>query len=659
MENSKYNYGFKTVAVLLQMVFIMVVIVIFSLLSNLFERSMLSFRDLGNSSFFRSSYYMDTVAEEVKDLVIYLQLKENAQKTELQTEKYKKMKLKFDNGESNFYYWFSSRDDVYTNMEGAPSQDEALSYAKGLGSYFYYDDSTVTFQGDFLFLDRISNIEILRLFGRQAGGGSLITAVDETLPKEDAIKNAQSAYDTYIPWVKTGVAASIVSLLCFVLSMIYITLATGRNSEDDNIHLHRIDYIPGELLFVAFLAFVMGLFAFCARLGRQSFSISSSLILTGTLVFLSDVFLLTLYMSFVRRIKADIFVSCSLASRSMHILKQTVRRQHVLSWAMIRLFICTVLELFFIWEAAFSRRKWALAGSLAVFLYLAFDALKLANARKKILEGVLEIGSGKLGYKFDTREFDGDYKELAEKINGIGEGLFTAVEENVKNERLKTELITNVSHDIKTPLTSIINYIDLIKMEKIENENLENYVGILEKKSQRLKQLAEDLVEVSQITSGNIRLDMQPINMVELIYQTGGEFNEIFEDLGLTIVTRLPKDPVIIMADGNRIWRVIQNLYNNAAKYALKDTRIYVELKKTEGMAEFSIKDISAHEIHQTAQDLSERFVRGDESRGTTEGSGLGLSIARNLTNLMGGTFEIVLDGDLFTVSITFPLINP
>ncbi len=275
------------------------------------------------------------------------------------------------------------------------------------------------------------------------------------------------------------------------------------------------------------------------------------------------------------------------------------------------------------------------------------------------MEGVLEIGSGKLGYKFDTREFDGDYKELAEKINGIGEGLFTAVEENVKNERLKTELITNVSHDIKTPLTSIINYIDLIKMEKIENENLENYVGILEKKSQRLKQLAEDLVEVSQITSGNIRLDMQPINMVELIYQTGGEFNEIFEDLGLTIVTRLPKDLVIIMADGNRIWRVIQNLYNNAAKYALKDTRIYVELKKTEGMAEFSIKDISAHEIHQTAQDLSERFVRGDESRGTTEGSGLGLSIARNLTNLMGGTFEIVLDGDLFTVSITFPLINP
>ena len=658
MENGKYNYGFKTVAVLLQMVFITLVIVIFSLLSNLFERSMLSFRDLGNNSFFHSSYYMETVAEELKELVMYLQLQDESVRDEMGTEKYKKLKLKFDNGDSNFYYWFSQGDDVYTNMPEELSREEAIGRAKEMGSYFYYDDAAITFQGNFLFLDRISNIEILRLFGQGTGGGSLIAAVDESLPAQDAISEAADIYNTYIPWVKTGIVAAIVSLLCFVLSLIYITLATGRNGRDDAIHLHRIDYVPAELLFTAFLVFVMALFAFCARLGSQSFTISSSMVLTGTLVFLSDVFLLTLYLSFVRRIKADIFVSCSLASRAMHILKEGVKRQRVLSWAIIRLLVCTVLELIFIWEAAVGQRRWALAGSLAVFLYLAFDMLKQANLRKKLLEGIMEIGSGKLDYKFDLREFDGDYRELAEKINGIGEGLHTAVEKNVKNERLKTELITNVSHDIKTPLTSIINYIDLIKMEQIENENLENYVDILEKKSQRLKQLAEDLVEVSQITSGNILLDMQPINMVELIYQTGGEFNEIFEDLGLTIVTRLPKDPVIILADGNRIWRVIQNLYNNAAKYALKDTRIYVELKKTEETAEFSIKDISAHEIRKTAQDLSERFVRGDESRGT-EGSGLGLSIARSLTNMMGGTFEIRLDGDLFTVSITFPVINP
>ena len=236
-------------------------------------------------------------------------------------------------------------------------------------------------------------------------------------------------------------------------------------------------------------------------------------------------------------------------------------------------------------------------------------------------------------------------------------GLSNAVEENLKSERLKTELITNVSHDIKTPLTSIINYVNLIKMENIQNEKIENYVDILEKKSMRLKQLTEDLMEVSKISSGNIELDMQQINMVELIYQTGGEFNEIFEEKGLTIITRLPKEPVMIFADGSRLWRVVQNLYNNAAKYALKDTRVYVELKVEEGWAEFSMKDISEQELETAPDDLSERFVRGDESRGT-EGSGLGLSIARSLTNLMGGTFEIHLDGDLFTVSIVFPCIG-
>ena len=301
----------------------------------------------------------------------------------------------------------------------------------------------------------------------------------------------------------------------------------------------------------------------------------------------------------------------------------------------------------------FRSSLWAAAGVLILFLYLAVYFLQQAIQRKKILEGIHEISHGRLDYHFESEEFSGDYRDLAEEINGIGEGLMNAVEENVKNERLKTELVTNVSHDIKTPLTSIINYISLIKMEGSWNENVENYVGILEKKSQRLKQLTEDLVEVSKITSGAIMLDMHPINMVELICQTGGEFNEIFEDVGLTVVTRLPNEPVMILADGSRLWRVVQNLYNNVAKYALKNTRVFVDLKENEGRAEFTIKDISAQSIHKTAQDLSERFVRGDESRGT-EGHGLGLSIARHLTNLMGGTFEIQVDGDLFIVTITF-----
>ena len=409
---------------------------------------------------------------------------------------------------------------------------------------------------------------------------------------------------------------------------------------------------------LAFFTYVTGLIAFCTKLGGKDWGISSVLVLTGTLVFLTDAVFLTLYLSTVRKLKADIFTSCSLTSFAMRTLKAGMRKKDVVKRVIIVFFGCIALELFFAWEAFVRDRFWAMMGMLILFAYPAVHFLQQAIQRKKIIEGIREIGGGKLDYKLDESEFDGDYRELAKEVNGIGDGLLNAVEESLKNERLKTELVTNVSHDIKTPLTSIINYVSLIKMEGVWNANVENYVGILEKKSQRLKQLTEDLVEVSKITSGAIMLDMQPINMVELIYQTGGEFNEIFEDVGLTVVTRLPKDPVMILADGSRLWRVVQNLYNNVAKYAMKNTRVFVELKENDGNAEFTIKDISAQGIHKSAQDLSERFVRGDESRGT-EGSGLGLSIARHLTNLMGGEFEIRLDGDLFIVSITFAVINP
>ena len=224
---------------------------------------------------------------------------------------------------------------------------------------------------------------------------------------------------------------------------------------------------------------------------------------------------------------------------------------------------------------------------------------------------------------------------------------------------MKADLITNVSHDIKTPLTSIINYVNLMKLEKIDNERVQGYIQILDEKSQRLKQLTEDLVEASKISSGNIQLDMQTIDLVELLYQTGGEFNERFEARGLTIVTKLPHNSVMIRADGRQLYRAIENLYTNAAKYALENTRVYVDLEVEENNAVFRIKNISKNPLPEQGaarKDLTERFVRGEESR-TTEGSGLGLSIAKNLTQLMGGEFAILVDGDLFAASITFAVV--
>ena len=214
-------------------------------------------------------------------------------------------------------------------------------------------------------------------------------------------------------------------------------------------------------------------------------------------------------------------------------------------------------------------------------------------------------------------------------------------------------MITNVSHDIKTPLTSIINYVDLLKREKLDNQRAQSYIAVLESKSQRLKQLAEDLVEASRISSGNIELEMERINLVELVHQTEGEFAERFEARGLQVISNLPRESVVILADGRRIWRVLENLYNNVAKYAMEHTRVYVDMQADGAQVLFSIKNISENALNIPAEELTERFIRGDISR-STEGSGLGLSIAKNLMTMMGGSFRIYLDGDLFKVMIGF-----
>jgi signal transduction histidine kinase len=286
-------------------------------------------------------------------------------------------------------------------------------------------------------------------------------------------------------------------------------------------------------------------------------------------------------------------------------------------------------------------------------IWLLIDAVE----RQTILEGIKKITDGELEYKIRSDKLKGSNKVLAEAINNIGEGLLNAVDESVRNERLKTDLITNVSHDIKTPLTSIINYVDLLKRENMENEKVKGYIDILDQKSQRLKNLTEDLVEASKISSGNIKLEINKINFVELINQTEGEFSEKFAAKGLQVIKTLPNESVTIEADGRRIWRVIENLYNNVAKYAMENTRVYMDLKVQDRKVEYSIKNISEHPLNINADELTERFIRGDVSR-STEGSGLGLSIAKNLTTLQNGTFEIYLDGDLFKVTITFPRVD-
>jgi len=291
--------------------------------------------------------------------------------------------------------------------------------------------------------------------------------------------------------------------------------------------------------------------------------------------------------------------------------------------------------------------------AIAVYLYYG------NKAREEIVEGITRICDGEVEYQIDTTHFYGENKVIAEAVNRIGEAVNKAVQISMKDERLKADLITNVSHDIKTPLTSIINYVDLLKRENIQGEKAQEYIRVLDEKSQRLKQLTLDLVEASKISSGNITLEMSDIDVKELLKQAVGEYEDKLAEKNLVLVETYPEEKMIIHADSRRMWRVMENLLVNICKYSMEGTRVYVDVEKvTENEAdrvEIIIKNISAQPLNIPAQELTERFIRGDVSR-STEGSGLGLSIAQNLIVAQGGEFKIHLDGDLFKVVVRFPV---
>ena len=270
-----------------------------------------------------------------------------------------------------------------------------------------------------------------------------------------------------------------------------------------------------------------------------------------------------------------------------------------------------------------------------------------------IVDGIRRIREGEVDYKLNAEKLHGANKEMADAVNNIGEGIRNAVRTSVKDEQMKTDLITNVSHDIKTPLTSIINYVDLLKRLHIKDEPAKSYIEVLDGKAQRLKQLTDDLVEVSKISSGNIELNMEKINLTELLNQSIGEFSEKLEEKQLNTIFNSYSKDAFIYADSRRMWRVIENLFNNICKYAMEGTRVYVDLTKENDMLSVSIKNISKSAMNINADELTERFIRGDSSR-STEGSGLGLSIAKNLTQAQGGNFILNLDGDLFKVVLEF-----
>ena len=554
---------------------------------------------------------------------------------------------------SNVRYFLVDRElkQIYTNVAEYrnASETEIEEYIKSLGAYCYYDNQILSVDAENLMLSVTDLYGYAEKYGMSGSDNYVLgLGIDTAYPAKDVLYSGFERYQTLQPIAWIALMAGVIGIVGYFITIVFLTAKAGEDPDKEGIQLNWFDHWKTEIG-----AFVI---AALASLGivplfviDEYFSFLTNEGIIGFVALGENCVFLAGWLSLMRRAKAKTIWNNSLSYQMVELLKG-VFANGKRSTKVLLLFAGYVAVNYILHNAG------AVGFALSIIFNVVVAGLLLKEALQdqKLLDGMKKIEEGELNYQYDVESFGGFRKEFAQTLNGVNEVFLNSVMESMKNERMQTDLITNVSHDIKTPLTSIINYVELLKRENIENEKARGYIEILEQKSHRLKHLTEDLVEASKISSGNIKLECMQIQMQEMIYQAGGEFADKFEARGLKLIENMPQEPLFIRADGRRLWRVLENLFNNVAKYAMENTRVYVDLIDLGTEIKFSIKNISEQRLNIEAKDLTERFIRGDISR-STEGSGLGLSIAKNLTELQGGKFYVYLDGDLFRVTITFP----
>lgn len=465
-----------------------------------------------------------------------------------------------------------------------------------------------------------------------------------------------------------------ISALLTLLLIIYLTSVIGHDgNEDSTININTFDRIPIEI--IAFCAMLIGCMPFILlEFAENDYNAINSIAITAYFViYICTAITMT---TVIKRIKAKQLLKTSIIGKvfvwCLQICKKIVKKMNEI-WNTITYSPNTTAKV--IITAGLTVFVWllivAISGNSTMFpiiaigliVFILYKTIKIFKDYLQIEKKLKDVYEGNTQSELDEKSVENVFKNSVIYLNDISNGFENAVQDRMKSERMKAELITNVSHDIKTPLTSIINYVDLLKQENIQDEKAREYIEILENKSQRLKRLTEDLVEASKVSTGNIYLNLEKINIVELIKQATGEFEDKFKRRELEPIINADQNEINIMADSKYMYRIIENLYSNISKYALENSRVYVDIKlnKTEPVpnvpnVQIDIKNISKDKLNISADELMQRFVRGDKSR-TTEGSGLGISIAQNLTELQNGKFELKLDGDLFKVELTFNII--
>lgn len=571
---------------------------------------------------------------------------------------------------------------TYTN-DPSLSADVMTEY----GRYAYLQGNSVFYDTNFktIALNTISSLAANNPY--EGNTYYMLATIDTNYPNPDSYQKDWREYRLMQSNYYTGLVFIILGVFMSALTLIFLMSASGHNSRNDKtIRLHSFDKISPEIgvfIFALLTLFSLGICRFSMVRIAHLIMAEDTWALTERVLYTAVLYLgaLLLFFSLLRRYKARVLWSGSLIYKGMEKFSIFFKSQNF-SMGLVIGFLAYLAV-----NTALISMVWIFPNTLYVDavtvkiligvvivvwiilnLWIFYILFRRSVAQDKICSAVERLAAGETSYQVDLDDFEGKEWDLAVNINNISAGLESALQEKMKSERLKADLITNVSHDIKTPLTSIINYVDLIKREHLQDEKILRYLDVLEQKSQRLKTLTEDLVEASKASSGNLKLEVSDIDLIELIYQTNGEFEEKFASRHLELVTNAPDETLIIEADGRRLWRVLENLYNNAFKYAVEGSRIYVDITKegtalieggsvTPAMVVFTLKNVSAKPLNIRPEELTERFVRGDVAR-TTEGSGLGLSIAKSLTELQNGRFDIVIDGDLFKASVAFNIKN-
>lgn len=540
---------------------------------------------------------------------------------------------------------------------GNPVAGEAKPYR----SYFKYaqDMQTLVFaDGDFL-TDNWSD-DLLQ-------DKDQMFSVDVYISKDLTVKDGFYWADLLVRaayalryWIYPIALASIVGAVwCFV----FLVRSAGMKKGKEGVQPWLVTKIPGDLWYCA-----AGIGSYLL-VGFTYEMVAYNIGVVGLLVGVPMLFYLFLFlcMEISVRCKVGGFWKHTVLYRFGRWLLQVARRvgclmkdfirQIPLIWKTLTIYVAiSLLNLLLLFMG--QGEMWFLfLGWIIESVVLLVVVLGSALMMRKLQKAGQALAEGDMGHQVDTSKLILDFKEHGENLNHISEGMAIAVEQRMKSERMKTELITNVSHDIKTPLTSIINYSDLICQEECDNEKIGQYADVLHRQSERLKRLIEDLVEASKASTGNIEINLAPCDVGVMLTQAVGEYEEKVEQANLQMITKKPDSPIKIMADGRRLWRILDNLMINICKYAQPGTRVYLTLDEKDGKALISFKNISRAVLDISPDELTERFVRGDSSR-KSEGNGLGLSIAKSLTELQGGNMELFIDGDLFKVVLSFPVMG-